>query len=267
MSICEPARPATSVAPARGTHAPAPASGAAHLTEQQVGAPLGTRPSRSNSGQEGFTLAALIVILTIIAVIIAYTVPDQWSLIMKRERDRQTIFLMKQYARAILAWETKHRGLPVSLEQLQEARDPRMIRGGGKWACPLTGKEDDWILVPPGAITQDGQAVPTNVQNNPAFGGGNRPGGKKDNADKIGIGNPDTGGNQATAASPFGVTGKLNPEASPADYVGPFVAIRPNATGKSYIALKGAEDYGEWVYSLQDLKNEILMRQTALQAR
>ena len=49
---------------------------------------------------EGFTLAALIVILTIIAIIIAYTVPEQWSMIMKRERDRQTIFLMKQYARA-----------------------------------------------------------------------------------------------------------------------------------------------------------------------
>lgn len=223
--------------------------------------PTAGRRSQS-SGQEGFTLAALIVILTIIAMIIAYTVPDQWSLIMKRERDRQTIFLMKQYARAIFAWETKHRGLPVSLEQLQEARDPRMIRGGGKWACPLTGEEDGWILVPPGAITQDGQVAQTNVQNtNPAGGG------KKDNSEKIGVGNPDTGGTGNAPASGFGATGKLNPDASPADYVGPFVAVRPNATGKAYITLNGAEDYGEWVYSLQDLKNEIAMRQAALQAQ
>lgn len=233
-------------------------------------------PSLPSTGQEGFTLAALLVILTIIALVIAYTVPEQWSLVMKRERDRQTIFLMKQYARGILAWEAKHRGLPVSLEQLQEAREPRMIRGTGKWACPITGGEDDWILVPPNAITPDGQVMPTTTGSNPAFGSGSSFGsssssskkdkGKKDPADKIGIGMPN-GGNQNAPQATLGQTGKLNPDASPADYVGPFVAVRPNATGQSYIALNGAEDYGEWVYSLQDLKNEIAMKQMALQAQ
>ena len=46
--------------------------------------------------------------MTIIAIVIAYTVPTQWSIVMKRERDRQTIFLMKQYARGILAFQKKH---------------------------------------------------------------------------------------------------------------------------------------------------------------
>ena len=71
---------------------------------------------RSSSAEAGFTLAALIVILTIIAIIVAYTVPTQWSLVMRRERERQTIFLMKQYARGIENWERKHQGLPSSLE-------------------------------------------------------------------------------------------------------------------------------------------------------
>ena len=51
---------------------------------------------------------------------------------------------------------------------------------------------------------------------------------------------------------------------APKDYVGPFVAVRPNAKGKSMLEFKGAGDYGEWVYTLQDLKNEIQMQQLAL---
>ena len=36
--------------------------------------------SDERTREEGFTLAALIVILTIIAIVIAYTVPTQWSI-------------------------------------------------------------------------------------------------------------------------------------------------------------------------------------------
>jgi type II secretory pathway pseudopilin PulG len=200
-----------------------------------------TANSRARStGEEGFTLAALIVIFTIIAIIVAFTVPSQWSLIMRRERERQTIFLMKQFARGIENWERKHQGLPTSLEQLQEARQPRMLRGTGKWAMPLTGKEDDWIMVPPNAIE--------------AVGGGGAvpPGGANPALPQAGVPRPPS---------------KLNPEASPKDYVGPFVAIRPNATGKSLIALNGAEDYSQWIYTIQDLKNERLMQQMALSAK
>ena len=188
------------------------------------------------TGQEGFTLAALIVIFTIIAIIVAYTVPTQWSLIMRRERERQTIFLMKQYARGIENWQIKHQGPPVSLEQLQEARQPRMLRGTGKWAMPLTGKEDDWILVPPNAAPLGG-VMNQQPQQQQQQGGAPRP------------------------------PSKLNPEASPKDYVGPFIAVRPNAKGKSLITLNGAEDYSEWVYTVEDLKNERLMQQMALSAK
>jgi type II secretory pathway pseudopilin PulG len=191
--------------------------------------------------QAGYTLAALLVVLTIISIIIAYTVPSQWSLIMRREREKQTIFLMKQFARGIDNWQRKHQGLPVSLDQLQKARQPRMLRGEGTWACPLTGRDTDWIMVPPNAIeaAPGGNLAAPPVQGGVGVGRGNQP---------VGPGQP----------------GKLNPEASPKDYVGPFVAVRPNARGPSLIALNGAEDYSQWVYTVQDLKNEIAMRQMAL---
>lgn len=199
----------------------------------------------TSSSQEGFTLAALIVLLTIISLVIAYTVPAQWSMVMKRERDRQTIFLMKQFARGILRWQQKHNNTaPVSLQQMQDARKPLMLRNGGKWACPLTGSDEDWILVPAQAVMANGQVAPPET--------------------RIGIRNNPTNPQQQQQAANGRQPSKLNKELSPKDYVGPFVGVRPNATGKSFIALNGAEDYSEWVYTVEDLRQEIAARQAAL---
>jgi type II secretory pathway pseudopilin PulG len=195
--------------------------------------PTRTSERRRRSGESGFTLAALIVILTIMAIVIAYTVPEQWSLIMRRERERQTIFMMKQFARGIREFQRKHNNtLPVSLQQLQEAREPRFLRGSGKWICPITGRENDWVLVPPNAVNMNQQQQ---QQRNPA-------------GTAFEIKPPST----------------LNKEASPKDYVGQFVGVRPNATGASLIALNGAQDYGDWVFTIQDLENEIGQRLQAL---
>lgn len=194
--------------------------------------------SKAPTPESGFTLAGLIVILTIIAIVIAYTVPEQWSIIMKRERERQTIFLMKQYARGILEFRRKHNGTnPVSLEQLREARQPRFLRGDGEWICPLNGSTEGWILVPPGAILQP----PGANQNNPA-------------------------GTAVATPSMMSGPSQLNPAGSPKDYVGEFIGVRPNATGPAMIALNGADDYSRWVYTAQDLQNEINQRMQAMAA-
>jgi type II secretory pathway pseudopilin PulG len=193
--------------------------------------------TRTSEAEGGFTLAALLVILTIISIIVASTVPEQWSMIMRRERDRQTIFAMKQAARAVYEWQRKHQALPTSLDQLKEAKQPRMLRMTGEdFPMPLTGKEEDWILVPLAALDQQGQVAPQPPPQPP---------------------NP----NQQPTLTP---PSKLRKEASPKDYVGPFVGVRPNYEGKSFLALNGIEDYSEWVYTSQDLSNEIMMRIAAL---
>jgi type II secretory pathway pseudopilin PulG len=202
---------------------------------------LPTADRRPPTLEEGFSLAALIVILTIIALVIAYTVPQQWSMVMKRERDRQTIFLMKQFARGIMTFQQKHNSPPVSLQQMQDARKPLVLRGGGKWPCPITGKEDDWILVPPTAVSNNGAPVVDPNGRNPVT-----------NPQPI----PQPNGQRPVT--------KLNKELSPKDYVGQFVGVRPNASGKSFIAFNEAEDYSEWVYTVDDLKAEIAARQAAL---
>jgi hypothetical protein len=167
-------------------------------------------------------------------------------MVMRRERDRHTIFLMKQYARGIMEWQKKHNAPPTSLEQLRDAREPRYLRGAEEWPMPLTGRVEDWILVPPQALMA-----------------GNAP-------TAPGVPPPPTS-TAPVAPNPIaaeGLTGtKLNKDASPPDYKGPFVAVRPNATGPSFIALNGVETYDEWVYSVTDLQAEIQMRTMMLAPR
>src|SRR5918912_3796385 len=101
-----------------------------------------TTRGRGRRGEVVFTLAALIVILTILMVFVAYTVPRSWSNIMQRERERQTIWIMHQYARAIYDFQQKHQAYPTTMDQLKEARQPRLLRGfKGGWVDPLTGEE------------------------------------------------------------------------------------------------------------------------------
>src|SRR5258706_8995744 len=49
------------------------------------------RPRDRATAENGFTLAGVLVIMTIMMIFVAYTVPRQWSTIMKRERERETI--------------------------------------------------------------------------------------------------------------------------------------------------------------------------------
>ncbi|MDX1584592.1 MAG: type II secretion system protein, partial [Thermoanaerobaculia bacterium] len=116
-----------------------------------------------STAQSGFTLAGLLVILTVLAVVLAFTVPTKWSEVRKRERDRQLMFVMEQYARGIQEFQRRAGGLPTSLEQLAEFNNPRVLRQ--LYENPLSG-EVDWILVPPGAggPGAPGQAGPNQGQ-------------------------------------------------------------------------------------------------------
>jgi type II secretory pathway pseudopilin PulG len=206
--------------------------------------------SRSRISERGFTLAGLIVIMTIVMIVVAYTVPRQWSKVMQRERDYQTLFVMKQYARAILEYQKKHAGLPTSLDQLKDARKPRFVRGTkAEWPDPLTG-EVDWILIPPQAPGQPAAGPTTNQFGNLSIGGY-----RDAPASTTG-----TSGTSGTDTSGTSATGKPAKAAANKDYVGPFVGVRPNKTGKSFLSVNSAENYEDWSYTVQDLTAEINAR-------
>ena len=200
---------------------------------------LPSRPGKST--ESGFTLAGVIVIMTIMMIVVAYTVPRMWSTVMKRERERQTIYVMQQYAKAIAEFQDKNKAYPTSPQQLKDARQPRMIRGvKGELADPLTG-EVDWLVIPQAAAA----ALP------PHTTGKNGP-----------VPPP------PPPPVPSTDTSNTNPNAPPAlpgipikDYAGgAFIGVRPAAHGKSLTTLFGADTYETWVYTTLDYNQEKLQR-------
>ncbi|MEK6373082.1 MAG: type II secretion system protein [Acidobacteriota bacterium] len=188
------------------------------------------RPRNRATSQSGFTLAGVIVLMTIMMVFVAYTVPRQWSAILQRDRERQTIYAMQQYARACLEFQRKNQTYPVNPSQLKEARSPRLIRGlDGELVDPLTG-EVDWLVIPQAAAQ--------------AIGPGPQP--------------PPTGTNPQPPPALPGIPLK--------DYAGgPFVGVRPPISGKSMLALNGNETYETWSYTAIDLQRDVTLRVAGLQ--
>lgn len=179
-------------------------------------------------GEQGFTLAALVVILTIMMIFVAYTVPRQWSTVMQREREKQTIWAMRQYARAIHGFFNQHKTYPVNMQQLAEARLPRFLRGPKDGIPdPMTGQMD-WLLIPAAAAGQQPIRPPQQ---------------------------PGTPPQPPPAAIPA---------LSMKDYAGgPFIGVRPPKTGKSLLTLNGADTYEQWTFTDTELKQEIEARALA----
>jgi type II secretory pathway pseudopilin PulG len=178
-------------------------------------------------GERGFTLAGVIVILTIMMIFAAYTVPRQWSVILQRDRDKQTIFIMRQYATAISAFQDKNKTWPVSMDQLKDARTPRFLRGPKDgYIDPLTGQVD-WLIIPASAVGATGQPLPTP---------GNQPGSQTQTA-------------PAAPTTAPGVPMK--------DYAGgPFIGVRPNKSGKSFAEFRNQENYETWMYTAFDYRTD-----------
>jgi len=225
---------------------------------------------RGKASERGFTLAALMVILAVMMIFIAYTVPKQWSTILQRERDYQTIFIMRQYARAIMEFQKQHGGaMPTSVQQLRDARQPRVLRWKDDPVDPLTGQMD-WLVVPASAVPAGGGRpglTPGGTQ--PGFTGGTN-GGTGGTPGGTGGTPGGTGGTTSSTSGTTSTTGTGAP-ATPTiqgfpmkDYAGgPFVGIRSPKTGKSYVVLNGADTYDQWLFTTNDLNQKIQLRQQA----
>jgi type II secretory pathway pseudopilin PulG len=228
---------------------------------------MGKTTRAGEPAQRGFTLAGLLIILTIVMVFVAYTVPKQWSVVMQRERELQTIFVMRQYARACYEFNQRHKVWPSSFDQLKDARLPRFLRGPKDGLVdPLTG-EVDWLIIPFSAA-QQGQVggSQTNMSGTgqtsggASFGfGGAAPGGGATGG---------TGGTGATGAT--GATGGTGQQSLPGipmkDYAGgPFVGVRPPKTGESFLEYRGVKSYEQWSYTALDLTQEIVQFRQGIQ--
>jgi type II secretory pathway pseudopilin PulG len=107
-------------------------------------------------GEEGYNLVILMVLVTVMNVAVAVTLPS-WSKWAQREKEEELIFRGLQYAEAIRVFQTRHGRPPNTLEELIEV-EPRSIRQ--LYPNPMTENGKWGLLVQAQPGTGGGQGGP-----------------------------------------------------------------------------------------------------------
>jgi type II secretory pathway pseudopilin PulG len=109
------------------------------------------RPSRKAScprpAEEGYVLAAVIIMLAVMMIFLAVAVPKVREDI-RRDQEVETMHRGRQYSRAVQLYYRKFRTFPPNVEALEDTNMMRFLRK--RYEDPLTGK-DDWTPVLYGA--------------------------------------------------------------------------------------------------------------------
>lgn len=192
-------------------------------------APLSSRTpflrERGNSAA-GYNLVMLMVLLTILNIVLAASLPA-WSSVIRREKEEELIFRGLQYAEAIRVFRNRFSREPIRLEELIEV-EPRTIRQ--LWKDPMT-ENGKWVLIP-----AQGPTAPVQVQP-PREGDGDEEPDEGDEGDEGGEdGRDDDGG--------FG------PRKGDEVQVGPFKGVHSRSGKTSIMVWNGKERYDEWHFTV-----------------
>jgi type II secretory pathway pseudopilin PulG len=180
-------------------------------------------------GNRGYTLVALMVGLTVMAILIAAVLPMA-SAESQRDKEAELIFRGFQYAEGIRNFRRRYGRYPNTLKEMFEMR-PRTLRK--LWKDPMTNS-DKW-----GLITAAGAPVTTTV-------GGVPPGG----------GMAPTPAPTPTV-SPFSTPSTGGGSGNPGDQPpGPIMGVYSTSKKKGYRMFSGRENYNEWQFTEQTLLSQ-----------
>jgi type II secretory pathway pseudopilin PulG len=189
---------------------------------------------------------------------------QDWTVIEKREKEAQLLFLQEQYAAAILSYQRGQGALPTTLEQLTKKGQTGQVYLRRPWVDPMTrnAKLTDWCLwqVGPGGQVASSCAVAQDQT-------GNSVGAELTETDDIQSkltpkdANPTATGRRGPAQA------AQNPQLQqPAGLlsgavVGAIVGVHSKSDGRAYnTAKRGEEKYNLWRYTIEDYKNEMAAR-------
>ena len=180
---------------------------------------------RPSFGTRGYTLVALIVGMTVMAILIAAVLPMA-SAEAQRDKEAELIFRGFQYAEGIRNFHRRYGRYPNTLKEMFDVR-PRTLRK--LWKDPMTNS-DKW-----GLITAAGAPVTTTAPTIPP-GGGQAP-------------------TPTPAPTPFSTlpstTGGFgNPGDQPP---GPIMGVYSTSKKKGYRLFSGRENYNQWQFTEQTL--------------
>jgi type II secretory pathway pseudopilin PulG len=180
------------------------------------------REREPRSGERGYTLVAIMIFMTLIAISILVISPTV-SKIMQRDREEELMFRGKQYAQAFLNFQKRQGRFPLTLKELmtthpRSARklfkepmcncdDWGLIRVGQPWPPPPPGTNpagttgtstgtSPGTTAPGGQQTRPGAPLPGSYSSPPP-GNGNPGGGSGDTSGGMNFGGPPKEANNA----------------------------------------------------------------------
>lgn len=177
-------------------------------------------PRGARGPQAGFTLAALIIILAVMAIFLTVAV-ETATFQKRRENEAELIFRGNQIVEAIRLFRAHNGRYPISLEELVKAK-PHVLRK--VWKDPITGKAD-WVPV---FLGQGGRTI----------GGGGRVG---------------PGGQFIPATDRGGLFGATGPgeqgEGQPStEAKGPIIGVHSRSCADSIKVVDGRTRYCDWKF-------------------
>jgi len=181
---------------------------------------------KSPSPQAGYNLVMLMVLLTVLNIMIAASLPA-WSAVIRRDKEEELIFRGLQYAEAIRLFKNRFERDPVRLEELIEVQ-PRTIRK--LWKDPMT-EDGKWGLI---SALAPQAVVPPNGQG--GQGGGNPDGGPIEDPDDS------QDGQGQDEDSGFG------PKKDEVQ-VGPIKGVHSKSRKTSFLVFNGKDRYDEWHFT------------------
>jgi type II secretory pathway pseudopilin PulG len=214
-------------------------------------APAGA--ARARSGERGYNLIILMVMVTVMNVVLALALPN-WVQFVEREKEEEAIFRGLQYAEGIRVFQQRHGRPPARLEELVEVKPramrqlyPNPLNDGGAWGL--------LVAAPPGAAPGQGQG---------GNGRGDRPGGS--GGEIVTLSSPNAGG---VGGSQIGFQGNqggqstrmlaLPPQQGEpgrglrgvTNAAGPILGVWPGVEGKSRKIFNDGDNYKSWHFTTQ----------------
>lgn len=222
------------------------------------------RAVRKKRRSDGFMLLGLFTAIMIMGMMSGLAV-QEWSVIERREREAQLIFIQEQFAAAVLNYQQDQNALPVDLEALTKKGQKGQVFLRKEWTDPITRAKtmEEWCLLKIGGA---GRVVSTcaaegAAENDPfaaggaaGSGGGAGTGLNRDGTSNAGLGSNFKVGQETGAPRDRNVNG-IAPGG-----VG-LVGVHSKSTLQAFNTLKRQDEtYDRWYYTVEDYKKEITAR-------
>lgn len=244
---------------------------------------MSTTPQRAkHPGEEGYFLAAAVVMTALVLIALAVAAPVVARDI-RREKEVESMHRSEQYVRAIRLYYRKFKNYPPSMEALEKSNNIRFLRK--QYDDPLTGKPD-WRIIHVGENQTTvkgffgeplGGLNSTGVGSAPGSGLGSASnmssgiGGTPSGTSTIGqtgalasgfsgatVGTPGTPGSGGTSGtSPTGGPGTGSSSPTTGGGVGQIMGVATNRSGESILTPNQQETYETWEF-LYDPRIELM---------